>query len=183
MRRMFIGSLKSSSPIINLLAACPTGDAIILDTGKTALIACGQIRFQVVEFQIKADVPIEIAVTWIARIAFLPTPYLLGRVKIAAECSHAIGCKNRRKHGITRPRTRVQNPVSISDKPTQVRFFKNIFQSFRISAFRQPNATWFLSKTSRVMISSDQHLRSQGWRMVGQKRKHSMSGSTGDDFK
>ena len=80
---MLVGRFQSHFSFVDGLSRARTGNAMIFDTGKTSLLRCGQVRLEIVQIQIKADIPVEIAVARIARIAFLMAPdFLLSRFEI-----------------------------------------------------------------------------------------------------
>ena len=58
---------------------------------KPRLSSGGQVRLDVIEIQVEADVAVKIAVARVARVAFLAAPDLLGGIEVAAEGGDAVG--------------------------------------------------------------------------------------------
>ena len=155
---------------------------MIFDAGKTAHLRRRQIAPNIIEVEVKPDVAIEIPVTRIARITLLPAPDLFGGLEVAAERGNALGCKNRRKHAVTRTRACVQDAVRIHDEPADVRLLQDTFHAFRVSAFRQPDAGRIAIETTPVLIARDEDLGARGGWMIGEQRQQRVSGRAVDDL-
>ena len=91
MLRVAGGGLQRGDAVVNFLFGRIAGDAKIFDAGEPALIGCGQVRFDVIEIEVEADVAIEFAVVDVAGVAFVFAPDLLGGIEVAAKGGDAIG--------------------------------------------------------------------------------------------
>ena len=78
MASMFVGGLQRGGPIINLFRFRVAGDSIIFNSSEAALAGSQQVRLEVIEIKVKADVTIELAVTRVSGITLLATPNLPG---------------------------------------------------------------------------------------------------------
>ena len=79
---------------------------------KPRLSGGGQVRLDVIEIEVEADVPVEIAVAGVAGVAFVPAPDLAGGIGVAAEGGDAVGGEDGRKGAVTRARAGVQEAVA-----------------------------------------------------------------------
>src|SRR5665213_906813 len=76
--------------LVNLLLA-RAGDAEVFDAGEPAVVRRRQVRLDVVEVEIKANVAVEITVARIAGITFMLAPDLARGIKVAPERGNAVG--------------------------------------------------------------------------------------------
>ena len=64
----------------------------------------GQMRLDVIEIEVEADVAVKIAVARVAGITFVLAPDLPRGIEVAAERGDAVGREDRREHAVTRAR-------------------------------------------------------------------------------
>ena len=99
---VFAGGRQGMVALVNLLLAF-AGDAKIFYAGKTAVVRRRQVRLDVIEIQIEADVAVEIAVARIAGIALVLAPDLPRGIEVAPKRGDAVRRVDRRKGAVTRP--------------------------------------------------------------------------------
>ncbi len=75
-----------------------------------------EVRPEIFERRVPADVAVKLAVNGVARIADLRAPDLLRSFHVAGKNRHAITAQNRRVNAETRARIAVQNRVRIADE-------------------------------------------------------------------
>ena len=122
MAGVFGGGLQCRVALINFLVPCSAGDAVIFDAGEPAVFRRRQMRFHIIEIEIKADIAVKIAVTRIAGITLVLAPNLPRGIEVAPECGDAVGRKNRRKGAVTRAWTRMQYAMRVENEPADVGF-------------------------------------------------------------
>ena len=182
MLRVAGGGLQRGVAVVNLLVARAAGDAVILDAGEPARFRRRQVRFDVIEIEVEADVAVKIAVARVAGVAFVLAPDLPRGIVVAAKGGDAVGRENRRKGAVTRARPRVQHAVRVEDEPADVRLLQKRFDAVDVGAFRQPDAARVAAKATPVMVARGQNLRAEGRRMVRQQRQQPVRRGGGDDF-
>src|SRR5262249_12760376 len=67
--RVLSRGIECGAAIIDLLSRTAAGDAVVLDAGKSAVVAGGQMGFEVIQIKVEPNVTIEIAIAWVAWIA------------------------------------------------------------------------------------------------------------------
>ena len=75
---MLISSAERGSPIIYGFISRLSGYAVIFYPGKAPLFRRRQIAPEILEVQVKAYVPVEIAIARISGVTFMPAPNLFG---------------------------------------------------------------------------------------------------------
>src|SRR5207248_2481545 len=150
---VFVRGAQRGAPVVGFLRARAAGDAMILDAGKTAMFGRRQIRPHVIEIEVEADVAVEIAITRVAGISFVPAPDLFGGIELATERGDAVRREDGREHAVARPRPRVQHTVRVRDEPADVRLLQNSFHAGGVGAFRQPDAARIATETTAIMIA------------------------------
>src|SRR5215472_16140788 len=123
---MFVCGLHGGVALVDLFLP-GAGDAVIFYSGETAIFRRGQMRSDIVEIQIKADVAVKIAVTGVAGIAFALAPDLARGIEIAPEGSDAIGRKDWSERAEARARICVQDAMGVEDEPADVCFLQKLF--------------------------------------------------------
>src|ERR1035441_9253768 len=151
MARVPISGPDARLAIIDRFVGRAAGDAIILDTGEAALARRGQMRLQVVQIEVEADVAVEVAVARVARVTGVPAPDLAGGIRVAAKGGDAVGREDRGKRRVAWPWPGVQNAVCIGDEPAKVGLLQHILQALHIGALRQPDAPRLATKTAPVI--------------------------------
>src|SRR5260221_2219343 len=179
---MLGGHAQRSRSVVNGFLLLRTRDAMVLLTGERALSGARHVGFDVIVIQVKPDVPVEIAVMDVARIAFVFAPDLAGRFEVAAKGGDAIGGENGGEYPIARARPGVKQAVGVDDEPAEVRFLQRGLHSLDVGAFGQPDAARFATKTLRIMVAGDEDLGADRGRVTGQQRQHRMSGGACDDL-
>ena len=157
------------------------GDAMVFDTGESPDAIGMNVRFDVIEIQIKTNVPVKVPVVHVAGITFLRAPDLFRRFNIASECSHAIRRKNRRVHSVSWARMGKHDAMRIGDKPPDAGFREKVFDTRSIRAFWQPNPFRVTSKTLPVMVTRCEDLGADTLRMLHQRQK-TVRRAASDDF-
>ena len=158
------------------------GDAVIFDAGEPAVVRRGQMRLDVIEIEVEADVAVEIAVARVAGITFVLAPDLPRGIEVAPERGDAVGREDRRERAVARTRLGVQNAVRVENEPADVRLLQKLLDAAGVGAFRQPDAARIAPETAAVMVARGEDLRADGRRMVGHQRQQSVRGGGGDDF-
>src|ERR1017187_3344086 len=148
MARMSISGPDARLAIIDRFVGRAAGDAIVLDASEAALARRGQVRLQVVQIEVEADVAVEVAVTRVARVAGVPAPNLAGGIRVAAKGGDAVGREDRGKRPVAWAWSRVQKAVRVGDEPAEVGLLQHILQALHIGAFRQPDAPRLAGKAN-----------------------------------
>src|ERR1039458_2722179 len=167
--------------LVNLLLAF-AGDAKVFDAGEPTVVGRGQVRLDVVEIKVEADVAVEIAVARVAGITFVLAPDLPRGIEVAPKRGAAVRRVERRKGAVTRTRLRVQNAMRVEDEPADVGLLQKFLDAAGVGAFRQPDVARIAPATTAVMVARGEDLRANGRRMVRQERQQSVRGGGGDDF-
>src|SRR5271154_3643376 len=136
MLRVFARGLERMVALVNFLLSSTAGDAVIFHAGEPTIIWRWQMRFDVIQIKVEADVAVEIAVTRVARITFVLAPNLPRGIKVASERRDAIRRENRRERAVARTRTRVQDAVRVEDEPADVRLLQKFLDAGNVGAFR-----------------------------------------------
>ena len=87
------------------------------------------IREKIFERAIKADVAVEIAIDWIARITFRRAPDLSAAIAVTSERSRTVGGVARSIDGLARARLAENQAVRIENEPAQVRLLHDGFEA------------------------------------------------------
>src|ERR1035441_8958421 len=87
MARVPISGPDACLAIIDRFVGRAASDAIILDASEAALARRGQVRLQVVQIEIEADVAVEVAVARVARVTGVPAPHLAGGIRSEEDTS------------------------------------------------------------------------------------------------
>ncbi len=182
MLRVAGGGLQRRAAVVNLLVAGSAGDAVILQAGEPARFRRRQVRPDVIEIEVEADVAVKIAVARVAGVTLVLAPDLPGGIVVAAEGGDAVGRVNRREGAVTRARARVQHAVGVENEPADVGLLQKRLDAGGVGAFRQPDAARVAAKAAPVMVARGQNLRADGRRMVRQQRQQPVRGGGGDDF-
>src|SRR5687767_16004118 len=99
---------------------------MVLDAGETALPWNRQIRLDVVIVEIKSNIPVEIAVTRVARVALVLAPNLFGRIEVASKSRQALRGKDGGKNAVARARPAMEQPMRLHEEPAQVGFLERL---------------------------------------------------------
>src|SRR6059036_4333183 len=108
---------------------------MVLDAGEAADLGRGQVRPEVIEVKVEADVAVEIAIARVARITLVPAPDLFGGIEVAAEGGDAVGGEDRGEHAVSWTGTGMEHAVGVGDKPSNVRLLQNKFHAGGVRAF------------------------------------------------
>src|ERR1035438_6280678 len=132
MARVSVSGPDARLAIIDRFVGRAASDAIILDASEAALARRGQVRLQVVQIEVEADVAVEVAIARVARVAGVTAPDLAGGIRVAAKRGDTVGREDRGKRRVAGTRPGVQNAVRVSDEPAEVGFLKHILQALHI---------------------------------------------------
>src|SRR5690349_3246096 len=97
---VFVRGQNGCRAIIRLLFAGASGDLVVLDSGETAFVRCRQIRTQIIEIQVEADIAIKVAVPEVAWVTFVTAPDLFCGFNVASEGGDAVLRENGGENGI-----------------------------------------------------------------------------------
>src|SRR6516164_10213053 len=140
---------------IDFLRTAPPGDAVILDSGELPVAIGWQKGPEIVEIQVVTDIAVKVAVRWIARIALQRAPDLLAGFTVTGKRRRPGRSKTGRKNGIARTGRAKHQAVSIENKPPDFSLPKKVFQTSKVGAFRQPNASGKSSESRMVLVARD----------------------------
>ena len=182
MLRVFACGLEREVALVNFLLSRAAGDAEILHAGEPAILRRRQMRLDIIEIQVEADVAVEITVTRVAGIAFVLAPDLPRGIKVAPERCDAVWRENRRERAVARARARIQNAVRVEDEPADVRLLQKNFDAGNVGAFRQPDSARVAPEATAIMVARRQNLRADGRWMIREQRQQSVRRAGGDDF-
>src|SRR5581483_10593103 len=99
---------------IHLLVVRSAGDFVILDAEVAADAGLVQVRPEILEVEVEADVAIKVAIIEVSGIAFHRAPDLLGRFGVAAQRRDAaLGTADRSVHPEARSRLRKEHAVRV----------------------------------------------------------------------
>src|SRR5262249_2554766 len=139
-----------------------------------------QIRFDVVIVAVIAQVPVELAVIGVPRIAYVRAPYLLARLDVPPERRHTRGCNDRRIDSPARLGASEHDRVGIYYEELQPLLGQQPINSRLVGAFRQPYSARGPAKMLFVIGAADCDLRPSGLRF-GNKRKEAVC-RAGSDY-
>src|SRR5437016_1575329 len=100
-----------------------------------------QVRLQIVEVEIEADIAIKISIARIAGITFNRAPDLFRRFRVPSETVHtAARAGNRRVDTIMRPRLSVHHAVRLDEEILNAALSQELIDAIDITALREPDA-------------------------------------------
>src|ERR1035437_2753568 len=111
MARVSISGPDPRLAIIDRFVGRAASDAIILDAGEPALARRGQVRLQVVQIEVEADVTVEVAITRVAGVTGVTAPDLAGGIRVTAKGRDAVRREDRGKRRVAWPWPGMQNAV------------------------------------------------------------------------
>ena len=115
------------------------GDRVVLDAGERADARRVDVRLDVVERQIEADVAVEVAVARVARVALLRAPDLLAALDVATERRDARAAVDGRVHAVERPRLGEEDAVRVDEEEADALFAHQLVDARHVAAFAQPH--------------------------------------------
>src|SRR3954462_983649 len=119
MHRIFDSLFTSSVRVVwrfVLLGNIAAGDAIVLQTEMAPSGVFMKMRFEIIKWQVPADVAVKFAIDIASRVAYFRAPYLLAGLDVPCKHGHAIWTGDRRINAISRARIAVKDRVCITDK-------------------------------------------------------------------
>ncbi len=167
--------------IVRLLGVGAAGDPVVLDPGVDALAARRQVRPHVVVLQVEADVPVEVAVREVARIALVRAPDLLRALRIAREDGEAVRGGDGRVGAVRRPGCRIREPVRVDDRPAEPGPQERRVDARGERAFGEPEALGVATEEAAILRGRDLDLRPHGGRLDGEQRQQPVRRRRGDD--
>src|SRR4051812_18712998 len=118
LRRAF----NCSGAIIHFFLSLASSDGVVLDSGEASHATDWHVWLHIIVVQIVANIPVEIPITAVTRIALMLAPDLLGRLQVPPEDGNPVRGVNRRKYSIARTWAPMQKPVCIHQAPANVCF-------------------------------------------------------------
>ena len=140
LRPLFRGPATGRYGCFHLLRNVAAGDAVILEAEVAAVAVLMQMRLQIFEREVPADVAVKFAVDVVARISDLGAPDLLAGLDVAGKNSTSVRADDRSMHAVTRPRVAVKDRVRVADKIFDPGVLQQIFDARLVGTFGQPDA-------------------------------------------
>ncbi len=97
------------------------------------------VRLDVVERQIEADVAVEVAVVRVARVALLGAPDLLAALDVATERRDPRPAVDGGVHAVERTRVREEDAVGVDEEEANALFAHQLVDARHVSAFAEPH--------------------------------------------
>src|SRR5690606_18066515 len=117
------------------------------------------VRLDVVEVEIEADVPVELAVASVAGVAFLRRPNGFRGLGVPREAVHARGGFHGSVAALRRGRGPLQNPVGVGEEIAEPGVLEMAIEAGIVSAFAQPDALRPHAEMPLVITHGDFELR------------------------
>ncbi len=133
-------------------------DAVVLEAGGAARPARPEHRGERVLRQVPADVPVEVAVHRVGRVADVGAPHLLGGLGVAGVDRHARLGERRSVHRQERPRLGVGEPVRIEEGEAEPLVGEDPLEARVVAALGEPEAGGPLPEGTGVLGDAHRHL-------------------------
>src|SRR5688572_9147106 len=121
---VFSGGLQRSGTVVHFFVEVVAGDGVIFDAGETANAARGKVGADIVVIEIETDIAVKIAVAPSAGVTFVLAPDLPRGFEITPKGGDAVFAEHRSEDAVARSRPRVEQAVSVDDKPADAGFLE-----------------------------------------------------------
>ena len=163
-----------------LVVQLVVGDRVVLDAGVDAVPLGVDVRLDVVERQVEADVAVEVAVVRVARVALLGAPDLLGRLHVAAEGGDAARAVERRVDAVDRAAIGEQDAVRVDEEVADRRLAQQLVDARDVAALAEPHAARAVAEVALVEIGGDVDLGADGGPVAVHEREEGVRRGRGD---
>src|ERR1017187_2541957 len=176
------GFLHRVVAVVRLLVRRLARDAEILHTRETADAVGMNVRFDVVVFEVEANVTVEVAIIAVARVTFLGTPDLFRGFDITSERGHTRWREYRRVNPVARTRMAEHDAMRVHDEPADLGFLEKLFNAGHVRAFRQPDAARVTAEALAIVVARDHDLGANGFGMLGHQGQKTVRRAAGNDL-
>ena len=180
---MLIGAFACEGRAVRFLVLGTAGDAVVFEPCEFSDPVGLDVGADVVMIEVEAAVSIEVPVFRVSRVPFLGAPNLLTGFDVPAEGRRAGGGKEGGEDAVSGTRFGIEDAVSVDDEPADLGLLEIVFDSWKISAFGQPNTPRIATKTVSVIVSGDLDLGPDRLWKIFHQGQEAVGGSAGDDFK
>src|SRR5450432_273046 len=150
--RLAARDLRVVDPLVVELVV---SDGVVLDARVDAMPLGVDVRLDVVERQVEADVAIEVAVMLVARVALLGAPHLLRRLEIAPERRDAARAVDRRIDAVSGPVIGEQDAVRVDEEVPDRGLAQQLVDAGHVAALAEPHAARAVAEVVLIEIGRD----------------------------
>ncbi len=158
------------------------GDGPVLDARMGAQASVVQEGPQVLQRQLEADVPVELPVDRVARIALLGGPDRARGVRVAPEDRHFVRAGHRGVHPVARAPVGVQQAVRLQEGVVQVLLAQELLHPRIVAALREPEAPRVVPEVPDVGAHRHRHLGAHRVRNQAHGGQEAVAGAGGDQL-